>query len=59
MYGREASGSFDYDMSAGSLDVWSNKITQIALDQRARGSCLEGRCGKVDEESDVGDDRSF
>lgn len=35
MYGPgQLLGSFDYDMSAGSLDVWSNKITQIALDQR-------------------------
>ena len=37
MYGPgQLLGSFDYDMSAGSLDVWSNKITQIALDQRER-----------------------
>ena len=27
-------GEFDYDMNAGSLDVWSNDISQIALDQR-------------------------
>lgn len=37
MYGPgQLLGSFDYDMSVGSLDVWSNKITQIALDQRER-----------------------
>lgn len=37
MYGPgQLLGSFDYDMSAGSLDVWSNKITQIALNQRER-----------------------
>lgn len=37
MYGPgQLLGSFDYDMSAGSLDVWSNKLTQIALDQRER-----------------------
>ena len=37
MYGPgQLLGSFDYDMSTGSLDVWSNKITQIALDQRER-----------------------
>ncbi len=27
-------GEFDYDMASGSLDVWSNDITQVALDQR-------------------------
>ena len=29
-------GKFDYNMRAGSLDVWSNDISQTALDQRKR-----------------------
>lgn len=28
-------GQFDYDMSTTKLDVWSNNITNVALDQRA------------------------
>ena len=29
-------GKFDYNMRAGSLDVWSNDISQVALDQREK-----------------------
>lgn len=37
MYGLgQMLGKFDYNMRAGSLDVWSNDITQIALEQRER-----------------------
>lgn len=37
MYGLgQLSGKFEYNLKAGNLDVWSNDISQIALDQRAR-----------------------
>ena len=37
MYGLgQMLGKFDYNMSAGSLDVWSNDISQVALEQRER-----------------------
>lgn len=37
MYGLgQLSGKFEYDLKGGNLDVWSNDISQVALDQRAR-----------------------
>ena len=37
MYGLgQLLGNFDYEMSTTKLDVWSNDISQVALDQRER-----------------------
>ena len=37
MYGLgQLLGEFNYNMRAGSLDVWSNDISQVALDQREK-----------------------
>ena len=37
MYGPgQLLGKFDYDMSTTKLDVWTNNISQVALDQRER-----------------------
>ena len=37
MYGLgQLLGKFDYDMSTTKLDVWTNNISQVALDQRER-----------------------
>ena len=37
MYGLgQLTGKFDYNLKSGHLDVWSNDISQVALDQRER-----------------------
>lgn len=34
--GQFFNGTFEYDLKKGNLDVWSNDITQVALEQRER-----------------------
>lgn len=53
MYGLgQLFGHFDYGLQEGHLDVWSNDISQVALDQRERED-LQWLDGAMDENGDV------
>ena len=58
--GQFFNGNFDYNMKTVKLDVWSNDISQVALDQRAREDIAwlksVTKDGTIDGEIVVSDD---